>query len=154
MKTSVQFRLIREDEMHALLDLYTHFGGDDIPLPDEDVLAQVWQSFIGDPKISCVVGEVDGQIVASCTLIVVPNFTRAAHPYALIENVVTHADWRKQGIGTAMLKHTLALAWEAGCYKTMLLTGRKEEEVLRFYEKAGFSRGEKTGFVAHPDWYG
>ena len=52
----VQFRLIREDELHALLDLYTHFGGNDMPLPDEDVLVQVWESFINDPKISCVVG--------------------------------------------------------------------------------------------------
>jgi GNAT superfamily N-acetyltransferase len=150
----VQFRLIREDELHALLDLYTHLAVNDLPLPEESVLAQVWESFIGDPKISCVVGEADGQIVASCTLIVVPNFTRAAHPYALIENVVTHAAWRKQGIGTALLRHTLEMAWEAGCYKAMLLSGRKEEEVMRFYEHAGFVRGEKTGFVAHPEWYG
>ena len=150
---SVQFRLIREDEVQDLISLYKHFRGNDMPLPEDAVIAQVWESFIRDPKISCVVGEADGQIIASCTLIVVPNFTRGAHPYALIENVITHEDWRKQGIGTAMLRHTLEMAWEAGCYKAMLLTGRKEEEVLRFYEKAGFSRGEKTGFVAHPDWY-
>ena len=149
----VQFRLTHEDEMHALLELYTHLAVDDLPLPDESVLEQVWQEFISDPKISCVVGDVEGQIVASCALIVVPNFTRGAHPYALIENVVTHTAWRKQGIGTAMLRYALDLAWEEGCYKAMLLTARKQEEVLRFYENAGFKRGEKTGFVAHPDWY-
>jgi hypothetical protein len=33
----------------------------------------------------------------------------------------------------------------------MLLTGRKQEETLRFYERAGFQRGVKTGFVAKPD---
>ena len=87
-------------------------------------------------------------------LVIVPNFTRGAHPYALIENVVTHAAWRNQGIGSAMLRYTLDLAWKAGCYKAMLLTGRKQEEVLRFYEQAGFKRGEKMGFVAHPEWYG
>ncbi len=146
----VQFRLIREDELHALLDLYTHFGGNDMPLPDEDVLVQVWESFINDPKISCVVGEAEGQIVASCTLIVVPNFTRGTHPYALIENVVTHADWRKQGIGTAMLRHTLALAWEAGCYKTMLLTGRKKEEVLRFTKMPVSNRAKKRALWCTP----
>ncbi|WP_281289493.1 hypothetical protein [Sporomusa termitida] len=32
-------------------------------------------------------------------------------------------------------------------YKAMLMTSRKDEAILRFYEKAGFIRGEKTGFV-------
>lgn len=150
----IQFRLIREDEMQALLELYTNLAVTDLPLPKENVLEQVWKDFIGDPKISCVVGEVEGRLAASCTLVIVPNFTRGAHPYALIENVVTHAAWRNQGIGSAMLRYTLDLAWKVGCYKAMLLTGRKQEEVLRFYEQAGFKRGEKTGFVAHPEWYG
>ena len=140
--------------MQALLELYTYLAVTDLPLPKENVLEQVWKDFIGDPKISCVVGEVEGRFAASCTLVIVPNFTRGAHPYALIENVVTHAAWRNQGIGSAMLRYTLDLAWKAGCYKAMLLTGRKQEEVLRFYEQAGFKRGEKTGFVAHPEWYG
>ena len=33
----------------------------------------------------------------------------------------------------------------------MLLTGSKNESTLRFYEKTGFERGVKTGFVARPN---
>jgi len=29
----------------------------------------------------------------------------------------------------------------------MLMTGRKEESTLQFYEKAGFHKGEKTAFI-------
>ncbi len=28
-----------------------------------------------------------------------------------------------------------------------LMTGRKDDSTLRIYEKTGFSRGEKTGFI-------
>jgi GNAT superfamily N-acetyltransferase len=145
-----QFRLIRADELSGLLDLYKHLNSDEPPLPTEDTLHQVWNSFMADPKIYCVVGELEGRLVASCTLIIIPNLTRGARPYGLIENVVTHAKYRQKGIGSSLLRYTLQLAWEQKCYKVMLLTGRKQEETLRFYEKAGFQQGIKTGFVAKP----
>jgi hypothetical protein len=33
----------------------------------------------------------------------------------------------------------------------MLLTGIRKIETLHFYEKAGFIKGMKTGFIACPD---
>jgi hypothetical protein len=44
----------------------------------------------------------------------------------------------------------LSVAWRQHCYKVMLLTGRKDEGTLRFYEQAGFDRHEKQAFVAKP----
>ena len=99
----------------------------------------------------CIVAVEDGLIVASCTLVVVPNLTRGARSYGLIENVVTHAAFRRRGLGRRVLHHALAMAWELRCYKVMLLTGSREESTLRFYERAGFKRGVKTGFIAYPN---
>ena len=76
--------------------------------------------------------------------------TRGARPYGIIENVVTHPDDRRQGIGTLVLNYALNLAWQQDCYKVMLLTSSKREETLHFYERAGFKRGVKTGFIALP----
>jgi len=147
----IEFRLIRTDELSSLLDLYKHLNSDEPPLPEGDILNQVWNNFLTDPKIYCVVGEIEGRLVSSCTLIIIPNLTRGARPYGLIENVVTHAEYRKKGFGSSLLRYALRLAWEKQCYKVMLLTGRKQEETLRFYERAGFQRGIKVGFVAKPD---
>lgn len=146
----IQFRRICPDELPDLLELYRHMNADEPPPPAADVLERVWDDFLNDPKITCLVGEFDGRLVASCTLVIIPNLTRAARPYGLIENVVTHAAYRKKGFGSRLLRHALQLAWEQHCYKVMLLTGRKQEETLRFYEGVGFRRDLKTGFVAKP----
>ncbi len=76
---------------------------------------------------------------------VIPNLTRGGTPYALIENMVTHADWRKRGFGSAILKAATERAWEEGCYKVMLMTGSKNPATLAFYAAAGFEQ-TKTGF--------
>ena len=93
-----------------------------------------------NPWLHYFVAEVDDQLVSSCTLTIIPNLTHGARPYGLIENVVTHAGYRRQGLGQAVLQHALGVAWEANCYEVMLLTGAKQPEVLRFYEAAGFKR--------------
>jgi len=92
-----------------------------------------------------LVGIVDAEPATTCTLVVVPNLTRQAMPYALIENVATDHEQQGRGYGTAMLHEAARRAWEAGCYKVMLMTGSKDPAVLRFYEKAGFEQS-KTGF--------
>ncbi|WP_353888111.1 hypothetical protein [uncultured Acidovorax sp.] len=48
------------------------------------------------------------------------------------------------------MRHALAHAWQARCYKVMLMTGRKDEKTLRFYEQSGFERHGKQAFVARP----
>jgi GNAT superfamily N-acetyltransferase len=148
---NLQIRKVRSDELPALLKLYEHMHAEDEPLPDAAMVRRVWDELRTDPKLHCLVATVDDAPVASCILALIPNLTRGARPYGLIENVVTHTDYRRQGIGLALLRHALAVAWEHNCYKVMLLTGRKDEGVFRFYEKAGFQCGVKTGLIAYPD---
>jgi GNAT superfamily N-acetyltransferase len=147
----VLFRTIERHELPALLDLYRHLRDADAPLPADDVLWQVWEEILQDPKMRVLVADLDGSLVASCTLAIIPNLTRGARPYGLVENVVTHSAHRRQGIGTRLLRHALQTAWEWNCYKVMLLTGSKSEGTLQFYEQAGFRKGIKTGFIAMPE---
>jgi GNAT superfamily N-acetyltransferase len=150
MQTPAVIRLIRADELSALLSLYRYLHPEEPELPVTTDLAELWQRIQSDPQLLYFVGDVDGQVVSTCNLTIIPNLTRGARPYGLIENVVTHPDFRRKGIGTMVLRTALSQAWERGCYKVMLLIGRKDDATLRFYEEAGFEAGVKTGFVAKP----
>ena len=148
MEISPTIRKIREDELQSLLSLYRHLHPGDPELAVTKDVERLWHRIFSDSQLHYLVAEVAGQIVSSCTLAIIPNLTRSARPYGLIENVVTHSDFRRRGIGTRILQSALELAWKKDCYKVMLLTGRKDGATLRFYQQAGFEAGVKTGFVA------
>jgi GNAT superfamily N-acetyltransferase len=131
-----------------LLGLYQFLNPGDPVLAVDGALLDHWAAILNNPALHYIVARADGKVVSTCALTIVPNLTRSARPYGLIENVVTHPGYRRRGIGTQVLEYALAIAWNQNCYKVMLMTGSKQESTMRFYEGAGFVRGEKTGFVA------
>ena len=139
-------RYIRKDELKDLFELYKHMNTDDPEIEENSELCALWERILNDPNQHYIVTEVDGRIVSSLVLVIIENLTRGARPYGLIENVVTHEAYRNRGYGTGLLKKALEIAQNRGCYKVMLMSGRGED-VLKFYDKAGFERGKKTGFI-------
>ena len=137
-------RLAEQGDLMPLLTLYTHLYNQPMPAEPPEAL---WAEILGDPNHHIIVAEKDGLLISSCVLLIVPNLTHNQKPYALIEMVVTHADFRKQGLASAVLNYAKELAQARGCYKIMLMTDSKQESTLRFYERAGYSGKDKTGFV-------
>ena len=139
-------REIRDDELDALLDLYLFLHEDGIPEHDSN-LEKTWVQIMEDPNHHIIVNEIDGKIVSSCVCVIIPNLTRDVRPYAFVENVVTHADYRKRGYAGECLNYARKIASDNNCYKIMLLTGSKRPETLNFYRNAGFNSNDKTAFI-------
>jgi len=140
--------MIREaaaGDLDALLALYLHLH--ETRLPDAGRAEAAWRKILADPDHHLIVYELEGEIVSACACVIVPNLTRNARPYAILENVVTRGDCRGRGFATACLNRAKEIAAAAGCYKLMLLTGAKDAATLDFYRRAGFDDREKTAFV-------
>jgi GNAT superfamily N-acetyltransferase len=131
-------------DLAGLLVLYHHLNPADPPL-DGATAGERFAAMLAQPGMTVFVGFAGKLAAATVTLIVVPNLTRGGAPYALIENVVTHADHRKKGYAAAVIGRAVEEAWKAGCYKVMLLTGSKNPATLRFYENCSFVQ-DKTGY--------
>ena len=145
--------MVREaniNDLDQLLELYLFLHEDSIPDKD-DHLRSTWDQIISDPNHHLIVKETDGRIVSSCVCVIIPNLTRNIWPYAFVENVVTHADYRCKGYARECLDYAKKIAQSENCYKMMLLTGSQKPETLRFYEKAGYNSTDKTAFI---QWLG
>ncbi len=139
-------REIRGNELNDLLELYTHLHELGVP-EDSEHLKNTWAAICNDENHHIIVCEVDGKLVSSCVCVIIPNLTRNIRPYAFIENVVTHTEYRGKGYATACLNYAKKLAVNADCYKMMLLTGAKSESTLNFYQRAGYNCTDKTAFI-------
>lgn len=146
----MKFTELNKEDLDQLFELYLHLHESDDPLPPENVVQSIWEEIQENPRHKYF-GLYEGDLlISSCVLNIIPNLTRGCRPYGLIENVVTHSDFRRRGLGRALLQHALDYAWQRGCYKVMLLTGRKDEGTYTFYESAGFDRHAKQAFLARP----
>lgn len=139
-------REIKIDELNELLELYTHLHELGVPEYNEN-LQNTWNTICNNENHHIIVCEVDGKIVSSCVCVIITNLTRNIRPYAFIENVVTHADYRGKGYATMCLNYAKELAIKSDCYKMMLLTGAKNDKTLNFYRKAGYNSDDKTAFI-------
>ena len=139
-------REIKENELCDLLALYTHLHELGVPENSEH-LQNTWAAICNDENHHIIVCEVDGKLVSSCVCVIIPNLTRNIRPYAFIENVVTHTDYRGKGYANACLNYAKELAVKADCYKIMLLTGSKSDSTLNFYKRAGYNCTDKTAFI-------
>ena len=139
-------REARKEDLKEVLELYLCLHEDSVP-KQTDYLLHTWEQIIRDENHHLILNEVDGKIVSSCVCVIIPNLTRNVRPYAFVENVVTHVNYRGKGLATACLKYARQTAQSANCYKMMLLTGSREEKTLDFYKNAGYNFTDKTAFI-------
>lgn len=134
-------------DLGRLLALYDHLNPDRPVLAPEDA-ERIFGEILARPGCHLFLAELDGELVASCMLGLLPNLMRGGRPYALLENVVAHAAHRRQGHAGAVVRAALERAWEAGAHQVYLLTSRPDPVVRPFYESCGFALGVKAGYVA------
>ena len=138
-------REITENDFDGLMKLYAQLGHNPIPQKSEEVLA-VWNNILQNKDYHIVVADVDGEIVSTCTCVIIPNLTHNQRPYAVVENVVTDQNFRGKGYATLCLDFAKEIAIKNNCYKLMLMTGSKKETTLNFYRNAGYTDKTKTAF--------
>ncbi len=149
-ETRPRTRSANHRDLQQIAELYRHLHPED-PEPDRAALDASFGRFQAYQGSAIFIAEMDSAIVASCTLVVVPNLTRGVRPYGLIENVVTHPDFRNRGLGKAILQAATEAAWQAACYKVMLMTGATTSGVLDFYRAAGFEQSKTAFQIRHPE---
>ncbi len=143
----MEVRFAEYNDFGGIMDLYDFLNPGDTLAP-LSTLKNIWDEILNDPrKYRYAVVEEQDRILATSCITIVPNLTRKGRPYAVIENVITHPDARRKGLGRAMIHLLLDFAKENNCYKVMLLSSNDRKVAHKFYQSMGFNGDVKRGFT-------
>ena len=144
--------LIRQAEEKDVLDikdLYFNFLTKYPPKEEQDI--EVWKKLINEinknERLFLLVVEEDNRVVSTVQLAIIPSLTHNVRSFAVVENVVTHEDYRKKGFASMLLQEAIKIAQNKNCYKIFLETGSNRETTLNFYKENGFEMDTKHSFI-------
>ena len=118
-------------------------------LEEGEAARDIWKTIQALPGYDILVAVEGGEVLSSCTLLIVPNLTHGGPATAWSENV-GGTNLLPPGAGLSprpVWDYARKLAEKQRCYKLMLMTGSKQESTLRFYREAGYRDDQKTAFV-------
>ena len=100
------------EDAEVLMNLYCNHLTKHPPKEPQNIA--LWREkitkFEADPLYNILLAELDGKVVSTVTLVVIENLTRNVRPYAIIENVVTHTDFRGRGYAKILMRKAVETA--------------------------------------------
>lgn len=128
-------RPITEADLPALLGLYATL----YPVPtDPALMLENFRKMAVNPDYR-VIGAftAEGELVGSALAIICLDILAGCQPWAMVENVITAAKARGQGVGRQVMQSLEEFAQARGCSYIQLTTSRPDAHA--FYQAIGYS---------------
>ena len=139
----VTIRLATEDDIPHILELYhqlaiTTSQTELSRSPSPDDYRRIFAQIRSAPGHELLVAEHRGEVVGTVVLLIVPNLSHSASPWALVENLVIDHRHRNRGLGRMLMEYAIARARDAGCYRIVLSSDKRRRKAHQFYRSLGF----------------
>ncbi len=86
------------------------------------------------------------KLIGSVMGIVCEELYGDCRPFLVIENMIVDREYRKSGIGKALLKELEDRAKQRNCTRMILVTETDRADACAFYEACGFHPSSAKGF--------
>lgn len=138
-------RLATEKDVPRIVELYHELTiatshVEQVSIPSAEDYLKVFREICADPRHELFIAEDGDRVVGTVILIVVPNLSHSATPWALVENLVVTAGHRRTGTGKMLLEYVIARAREKGCHRIELCSDKRREEAHQLYSSVGFEQ--------------
>lgn len=140
--SALTFRAAREADLAAIIALLAddEYGAtrETVGGPLAAGYVEAFRQIAENPRDHVIVGERDGEIVASAQLTILSGLGREGRLRAQVEDVRVASACRGERIGEALMEDLCARAKAAGCAWLQLTSNVRRTRARRFYERLGF----------------
>lgn len=123
-------RLLADDPLGQHRESYSD------PLPE--IYFSAFERIDADPRNELMIAEVNGRVVGTLQLTLLPYLTYQGGTRAQIEAVRVDEAYRSRGLGRHLIEWAIERARQLGCHMVQLTTNAARPDALRFYERLGF----------------
>ena len=101
--------------------------------PPESEYSQIWNEFDSQNNVHSIVALTNKKVIGYGSIIIETKIRGGKMGH--IEDIVSHIDFRKKGIGKSIIDELFEIAKKEGCYKVAL---QCKEHNVSFYEKNSY----------------
>ncbi|HCS65925.1 MAG TPA: N-acetyltransferase [Cellvibrio sp.] len=145
-------RIIRRacaSDAEAISALYSALN----TLSTPSVLPERITALANSEQTHLLVCDDSGEIIATALVCLCQDVMFDSQPFALVENVVVSADYKREGIGKSMMDYIEAFCLKQDCSKIMLQTSSKNRDARDFYTAMGYDPDAKIGFIKYRRYF-
>lgn len=134
---------LTEDDLPALAVLYKCFWGE---VSSVEKMRAAFATLKDNPDYIFLVARIDGRVVGAVMGIICYELYGECRPFMVVEDVVVDEQFRRRGIGAALMHSIESVASDRGCSHIILVTDTDRHDARKFYEAGGYDPDKNKGF--------
>jgi GNAT superfamily N-acetyltransferase len=139
--STLRVRDARPDELEAVVallreDVIREVDEAEVPA---SAYAPAFAEILADPHQQLLVGEADGEVVATAQLSWLRRMTYVGGLFCVVESVRVRSDLRSRGYGAALMREVERIARDRGAARIELTTNAQRDRARAFYERLGYT---------------
>ena len=139
----IKIRKIKAEDLKSLADLYKGFWNENASLPK---MKKAFNKISKNPNYIILTAYDKDRLIGTLMAVICDELYGNCNPFAVIEDVIVNENYRRQRVGSALMKAAETALRKRNCKNILLITDSNRIPAQRFYESLGYPHGTHKGY--------